>query len=162
MNLPTLWQNEMSQLRKRFDRIFNDDFKLDWPAELEKSFNPAFSVKETADNFLLGFDLPGLKKEDINVEVYNDQLIVSGERKEEKEEKTKNIYRSETHYGSFQRSFTLPAGVTAKEIQAECKDGVLKIRVPKGEALKTQKVAVSDGKSAAEKISINNKNERAA
>jgi HSP20 family protein len=105
---------------------------------------PAIDVVEKEKAYELTAELPGMDDKNIEVAVSDNRLIIKGEKKEEKEEKEKNYYLSERRYGSFQRSFDLPAGVEADKIDAKFSKGVLTITLPKSaEAQKKQrKIAV--------------------
>ena len=107
-----------------------------FPPALRKSFGefpwiPALEVTERDRTLFIKLDLPGLKKEDVQVEIDGDDLVIRGESKAESEIKDEDYYRSERSFGSFYRRMPLPAGVTAEQIQANLKDGVLEVRVPK-------------------------------
>ncbi|MEQ8338272.1 MAG: Hsp20/alpha crystallin family protein [Cyclobacteriaceae bacterium] len=108
-----------------FDRFFNDDHFNG------NSYSPTVDVAETEKEFEIQFHLPGMKKENININVDNDRLTVSGERKFENEKKEKNYHKVESHYGTFSRSFYLPDTVNAEKIDASYKDGILTVTVPK-------------------------------
>lgn len=95
---------------------------------------PAVNVKETEKAFKLDVAAPGFKKEDFKLEMLNGNLIISGETKEEKEEKGEEFMRREFSFNKFSRSFTLPENVKKEDISAEYKDGVLKIELPKAKA----------------------------
>lgn len=112
-----------------FDRYFNDAF-ANFNKEL--SFRPNVDVAETEKSFELSFSLPGMKKEDIKVNIEGNVLTVSGERKWNKEEKNKSFHSIETQYGAFTRSFELPDTVEIEKIDANYKDGVLTLELPKG------------------------------
>jgi HSP20 family protein len=121
---------------REFDELFDRMFDLrrwmkTWPVAAEFEWRPATDVIETDKEIVLKAELPGVKKEDVSVEIEGDTLTIKGERKEEKEEKGKKIHRVERFYGSFMRSFTLPENVDAKAIAAEMKDGVLEVHLPK-------------------------------
>jgi HSP20 family protein len=103
------------------------------------AFNAAFDVKETKDAYLFKADLPGIKEKDLEVTMTGNRLNVSGKREEEKEEKTDRYYTYERHYGSFSRSFTLPASL---------EQGVLTITVPKTPEMQPKKIAVKSETSA--------------
>ena len=118
-----------------FDSFFND---FDRPRKW--SYTPTVDVKETDENYLFHFDLPGMKKEDIHVEINGNQLVVSGERKSEAEENTKGYHRVERSYGRFQRSFQLPDSVDSEKIQGKYKDGVLELTVAKTPKIKPKKI----------------------
>lgn len=94
-------------------------------------FSPITDVSETESSFVIEVTLPGIKKEDIRVDLKNDILTISGERKLVKEEKEKKYHRMESAYGSFSRSFTLPENVSKDTLEASFTDGILHITLPK-------------------------------
>jgi HSP20 family protein len=102
-------------------------------------------VVETDDHFVLRADLPGLSEKDVNIELEDNILTVSGERKSEHEQRNEGYYRVERAFGSFSRSLTLPEGVNAAGIQASFNSGVLEVRIPKPEQQKPRKVQISLG-----------------
>ena len=104
---------------------------------------PSVDVKETDKEVIVKADLPGIKKEDIEVSVDKDQLIIKGERKMEKEEKEKDYVRVERSYGSFYRSFNIGVPIKEDEIKASYKNGVLEISIPKEEIKKPKKIEIS-------------------
>ena len=108
-------------------------------------FAPACDVKETDNDYLLSFDVPGIEKDEIDVELNGSQLTVSGERKSEEDFEHKNTRRAERSFGAFHRSFTIPSGVDAKTIKAHHENGVLKIAIPKKEGKKAKKIQISSG-----------------
>ncbi len=115
------------------------------------AWSPKIDVFERENRLVTRVDLPGVKKEDVSVEVTDGQLALSGERKHEKEEKKDNFYRSEREYGSFYRAVPLPEGVTLEDVKATFSDGVLEVSVPlpaKPEA-KVRKVQIEEPKTAA-------------
>ena len=99
-------------------------------------------IIEDDKEWLVKADLPEIKKEDVKVTVENGVLTITGERKLEKEEKDKKYHRIERSYGNFLRSFTLPDGADGSKVNAEFKDGVLKVHLPKGEKAKPKAVEV--------------------
>lgn len=103
---------------------------------------PSVDIAETPDAFEIKAELPDVKKEDVKVSVEEGQLRISGERKQEKEEKGKRFHRVERSYGSFMRSFALPENVDDAKLSAEYKDGVLKVVLPKTEKAKPKAIAV--------------------
>ena len=107
-------------------------------------WSPAVDISEKDKEYLVKAQLPGVKKEDVKVELLNGVLTLSGERKYEKEEKTEKTHRIESAYGSFMRSFVVPEDVLAEKIAADYKDGVLCVHLPKTDikkpATKTIKV----------------------
>lgn len=121
-----------------FDKIFDDFF----PSSIVETFGsyPKIDVKETEENLTVKAELPGMTKEDISVELKDSILTISGEKKEEKNEKDAKFLRTEITYGSFSRSFHIPVGVEHDKIKAEFKDGILNIIIPKSEKEKTHKI----------------------
>jgi len=104
---------------------------------------PAADIMEDKDTFTVVAELPGMKKEDVKVTLQNNVLTISGEKRKETEQKEKTFHRMERSYGSFYRTFELPAMVDATKIQADFKDGVLKISLPKSEAAKPKEIAIN-------------------
>jgi HSP20 family protein len=132
-------------LRSEMDRVFDDFFGL-MPARREGSatlWSPSVDISETADNFIVRAELPGMKKEDIELEVENNVLSIRGERKFEKTDEGENYHFMERSYGSFYRSFTLPKNVDSETIGAEYKDGMLVVTIPKKEEVKPKKVEIT-------------------
>lgn len=123
-----------SELDKAFEAPFGAGFP--WPSfrgfELPERVNwaPEIDVFERDNRLITKIDLPGMKKEDVKVEVTDGQLVVSGERKAETEEKKDNVYRCERSYGSFYRSVALPEGAKLEDVKASFADGVLEVSVP--------------------------------
>ena len=103
---------------------------------------PSLDLSETDNSVQVTMDLPGVKASEIDVQVNGNILTVSGERKEEKEEKGRTYHRLERRVGSFSRSVTLPCAVQEGETAAECREGVLTITLPKSEEAKTHKIKV--------------------
>lgn len=108
---------------------------------------PVCDVHETDKDYVLEFDLPGVKKDEINIEVVGNQIVVSGERRQEKKEEGKQ-HRMERRYGSFQRVFTLTDEIDADAIEANYHEGVLTLTVPKSEEAKPRKIRIGEGKGA--------------
>ena len=100
---------------------------------------------ETQDDLLLRADLPGLSESDVKIELEDNVLTISGERKAEHEERNEGYYRVERASGAFQRSLTLPEGVNPEAIKASFDKGVLEVRIPKPEQRKPRKVTISSG-----------------
>ena len=122
-----------------FDRLFNTLFDR---AEAQQRWVPAMDLVEADDHFLLRADLPGLKEEDVNIEVRDNALTVSGERKAEHEQREKGWYRLERQFGQFSRSISLPEGVDADGIEAGFANGVLEVKIPKPEQRKPRRITV--------------------
>lgn len=106
-------------------------------------FAPAFEVKETKDGFVFTADLPGVAEKDLQVQLSDNRLSISGKRESEKIEQGDTYYTAERSYGSFTRSFTLPEGVDRDKLRAELKNGVLGITVPKRPEAQPKKISVA-------------------
>ena len=131
------------------NRLFNTFF--DSPSNggpALRRWIPAMDVTETDEQYVLRADLPGLSEDDVNVELDDNVLTISGERKSEHEQRNEGFYRVERASGSFRRSLTLPEGVDADAIQASFDSGVLEVRIPKPEQTKPRKVQISVGGAA--------------
>ena len=130
-----VFRDEMGDL---FNRFFEGET---WPFR-ETGWAPALDVAEREDAITVEAELPGMKADDINISVEGNTLTVSGEKKEEHEEKSENYYHTERRYGSFQRSIPLPGTVEAENIQAAYKDGVLTVTLPKSKAALPKRIKV--------------------
>lgn len=108
---------------------------------------PPVDVERTADKLLFKLDLPGMKAADLNIEVQDRTLVISGERREDREQDQQGYYSRERIFGQFSRSFTLPAGVEEDQIEADFKDGVLCVRVPLPKESQPRKIQVRSGSS---------------
>lgn len=128
-------------LREEMDDLINR-FSRDWDGNLLSTFRPPTDIAETAESLEIRVDAPGMKPEDISIEVTGNVLKISGERKEDKEEKGKTFHRVERRTGQFYETMTLPCAVKEDKVQAEFHDGVLTITLPKIEEAKTHKVKV--------------------
>lgn len=133
----------MGNFWQETDRLFDQFFR---PAVLkEELFRPLVDIDESEAGYLLSFDLPGLKKEEINVEVKEGLLTVSGERKRETKNSEGGLTRVEKTYGQFQRSFNLPTNVDSERVEANLENGVLHLLIPKAEASRSKSVKIEDG-----------------
>ena len=110
-----------------FDNFFDDNFTTE---NIRSTRYPAVDIEHKEKVYVLKADLPGLKKEDIKVTIENGYLTLKGERKSEHEENKNNYHRIERTYGTFQRSFKIPEGLTEKQIKATYHDGVLELTIP--------------------------------
>jgi HSP20 family protein len=148
--LPDIWRGEssvhplreMGRLQRRLDRMFEELFgepvSSQWESFASQDFTPAWDIAETDSHYLVSFDLPGVKKDDVKIDVRDNQLTISGERK--------GRGSRERFYGSFSRSFTLPANVNADKIEANYENGVLQIALPKSVAGTGKQIPVKEGK----------------
>lgn len=133
----------LSTLRDEIDRLFEEPLsELARTSQLFSGLTPPLDLHETKDNFIVKAELPGMKKEDIEVSLHNGSLSISGERKNEEKFEGANVYRSERSFGCFQRTITLPAAVAADKIKAQYKDGVLTVTLPKAEEAKPKQIDV--------------------
>ncbi|HEY3762026.1 MAG TPA: Hsp20/alpha crystallin family protein [Verrucomicrobiae bacterium] len=135
---PTL--GRLTDLRDEIDRLF--EAPLARTSEF-LGWTPAFDVYEEKDNFVVKAELPGMKKEDINVSLHDGNLIISGERQVETHNEGTEIYRAERYFGKFQRAVSVPAMVAADKVSAQYKDGILTITLPKTEEAKPKKIDVN-------------------
>jgi len=128
-------------LPNEIDRFFGDfglnlrDFHTVW--------KPHVDLSESEDLYEVKAELPGMKKEDIKVEVHDNVLTLTGEKKQEEKSDKKNYHRIESSYGKFERFFRLPKEVKAEDIKANYKNGILTIDIPKVEETKPKEIAVS-------------------
>jgi len=135
-NQITRWNplKELEQMQNRLAAVWPfDPFAIGGKGESVTiaEWSPRVDVVEDDKEFLIKAELPEMKKDDVKVSVEDGVLMVSGERKFEKEDKTKKYHRIEREYGSFVRNFTLPAGTSGEKVTAEFKDGLLKVHLPK-------------------------------
>lgn len=125
-------QNEMNRM---FDRFFDDPFGLT-PFRMERmpAFMPSVDVSETDKEIKVSAELPGMDEKDIEIRLEHDNLVISGEKKSESEEKDKNFHRVERSYGSFQRAIPLESEIVPDKIEAVFQKGVLHVTLPKAES----------------------------
>ncbi|HET6401756.1 MAG TPA: Hsp20/alpha crystallin family protein [Candidatus Kapabacteria bacterium] len=121
---------------RRFFNDFDSNFTNFTPFVNNGNFMPSVDINEDKDNIYFIAELPGLTKDDVKLTVSEGVLTIRGEKKREEEHQDRNFYRMERSYGEFVRQFTLPEGVKEENIQADFKDGVLEIMVPKKEPSK--------------------------
>jgi HSP20 family protein len=144
----TAWQPSrgMEEMGRRFEDIFGRPFLPGiwraFPSE-EMVWAPAIDVLEKEDKFLVKVELPGVKEEDVNVTVVGGTLTIEGEKKAESEVTKKGYHYTETSYGSFSRSITMPSTVDASKIEANYDKGILEITLPKAPEVKPKKITVA-------------------
>lgn len=145
----TTWRDvwsPISEFRREFDRLFDD-----WTTPAARAmgqdghFIPACDVEESEDHYLLTLEMAGVKKEDVKLEVIDNQIVISGERRQESQRKGGGQAYSERRFGRFQRSFVLPAGVDAEKVEANYQDGILRVMVPKAESAKPRQIKITNG-----------------
>lgn len=132
---------ELERIRREFDKLLQDF--LPTAVEREEVLVPPIDVYETDSEVVLKTELPGIKKEDIEVTIKENSVHIKAERKEEKEEKTENVHRVERFYGKIERVVPLPVEVKPEEAKAEYKDGVLEVRIPKVKVTKEAKIQIT-------------------
>jgi HSP20 family protein len=132
------------EMEERMDRLFAEAFGRPWRqlAPVEGAWLPTVELFEREGTLVLRAELPGMKREDIAVEVTDNTLIIAGERKTEQEVKEKDYYRCERSYGSFRRAIALPTGVDTDQIAATYKDGILEVTLPKAKGQEPAKIAI--------------------
>jgi HSP20 family protein len=136
---------EVEDMSNRLQRLFGEPSNGE--ASCRSPWSPTVNVEETSEELLFTAELPGMSIDDIAIEVENNVLSLSGEKKEEKEESEDRRYHLwERKYGSFKRTFTLPRTVKTEKITAHMKDGVLFIQVPKAPEAKSRKIAIKSEK----------------
>jgi|SwirhirootsSR2_FD_contig_31_10906494_length_564_multi_2_in_0_out_0_1 HSP20 family protein len=133
---------ELSRLQDEMVRAFGHEEPR---SGAPLAFRPAVDIVEDKDAILLRAELPGLKAEDVHIELEKNVLTLRGERKQEQKVEKSNFYRFERRYGQFARSFVLPETVDGAAIEAELKDGVLNLRLPKKAADQPRKISVKAG-----------------
>lgn len=129
-------------LRREMNELMDQFFGSDGGTEFALWFAPRVNLAETDQAFEVTVDLPGMKPEEFSVELKEGQLWITGERRQESEEKGKTYHRVERQYGRFQRVIPLPAAVNPEKIEAEYKDGVLHITLPKDETAQPKRIPV--------------------
>jgi HSP20 family protein len=138
---------ELHSIQTEMNRLFNTLFDSPGAAgdasPTTRRWIPAMDLVESAEDFVLRADLPGVSEDDVNIEFENDVLTISGERTAEHETNEEGYYRVERAFGAFSRSLTLPDGVDPDSVQAQFDRGVLEIRIPKPEQRKPRKVTIS-------------------
>lgn len=138
------WRPEADffSLRKSMDKLLNDFFAPFESQELG-GLAPALDVLEDKTSFIVKMEIPGIKRENIEVTVEEGVLTIRGEKKQEAEEKGKNFHRVERRYGTFSRSIALPGSVITDKIKANYKDGILTINIPKKEEAKAKQINIT-------------------
>lgn len=135
---------EIESLRREMDNLWNGFFDkrpsfMGWPGQ---EWLPAADIVENKDKIIIKVELPGMEAKDLSVSLADDRLTISGERKKEEEKKGENYYRMERQYGSFSRTFRLPALVKSEKIDAVFEKGILKITLPKLEEEKKKQIEI--------------------
>src|SRR5919201_5837027 len=135
---------ELTSLQTDVNRLFNAFFENGGETR-GRRWSPAMDLTESEGHLVLKADLPGLSQDDVKIEVTDNVLTISGERRSEQEQRKEGFYRLERAFGSFSRSLTLPEGVDADKIEASFDNGVLEVTIPKPEEVKPRRVSISPG-----------------
>jgi len=136
---------DLFSMRDEMNRMFDRFFKrstFDDDNTAMHALVPDVDITEKDDSYILKADLPGVAKDDVKITLRENILTIKGEKKREREEKHRDSYRSERMYGTFERTFTLPSIVRDEKIQANFKDGVLTVEIPKSEEVKPKEIPV--------------------
>ena len=140
-------RNFASEILNNMEWVLNQDEHLSDQVNDVRGFDPPSEILEAKDHYLLNFDLPGMKKEEIKIETEQNTLSVSGERKRDAFAEKGQIRQSfERSFGYFNKSFTLPSGVQAEQIEAHFENGVLSLYIPKLAAAQKKQIEIQSGK----------------
>ena len=130
-----------------FDRIVESFLRPTYASTV--NFQPSCDIHEAKDHYLVSFDMPGVRKEDIKIEVQGDNLIISGERQREvKEQDGEATLYHERAYGKFERTFVMPKSINADKIEAHYENGVLNVALPKAESAKGKTIQIQTGQDS--------------
>lgn len=149
---PDRWQfgREFTSLQRDMDRLI-DQFTSQLVPSLRGNKNidfvPQCDLEETSGQYVLSMDLPGMKKDELKIELTDNVLNISGDHKEEKNEERRQQKIIERYSGRFERSFTLPNISDASKVEAQFRDGVLRIIIPKAPSAKSKTIPVWEGKA---------------
>ena len=132
---------ELARLENEIDRIFKELLPAEAKGELV-SWSPRTDIYEKDNNIVIEAEIPGAKKEDIEVKIKDNAVVIKGEVKKEEEKKEENYYKKERFYGKFERVVPLPADVKVEEAKAEYQDGILKLTIPKAVEEKEVKIEI--------------------
>lgn len=137
----------IESMRREMDRFFDELTPFSWMREnnggsMMDVWTPSTDMSEDENEYIIKMDIPGMTKDDIEVNFEDNRIIIRGERSEEEEEEKKDYIRKERYDGSFYRSFTIPKTVEEDQIKAKFEEGVLKINLPKAEVSKPKEVKV--------------------
>lgn len=127
-------------LDSMMEDFFGHTHMFDWDGGI---WSPPVDITETDDNLVVSIEIPGMTKEDVKITLQDNVLTIRGEKKQETEKRDANYHRVERSYGSFTRSFSLPAAVEGEKIKAQYKDGLLKITLPKAEQVKPKEIPIA-------------------
>jgi HSP20 family protein len=136
---------ELDSLQGDMNRLFDHFFEGRSTNGSSRRWMPAMDLVETDDHLVLRGDLPGLTEDDIEIEIKDNVLTVSGERRAKDEEKGEGYHRVERAFGRFSRSLTVPQGIDAGQVEAQFENGVLEVRIPKPAEAEPTRVQIGKG-----------------
>ena len=137
--------SEMENLQKQMNQLFDFSLSRNLFGDntlLSGQWSPAIDVYDSKDNVLVKVDLPGLTKDEIEVSIQDNNLILKGEKRKDTEVKEENYYKTERFYGSFYRTVPLPSAVDQTKVESSYKDGVLTLELPKKEEAKPKQIPI--------------------
>lgn len=123
-----------------------------WMGTERDTFSPRFDVKETRNAYVFEADLPGVNEDDVDVQLAGNRLTVTGKREMERRDDEENWYAYERSFGAFTRAFTLPEGADTDKVDAEMKNGVLRIEVPKKAEVQRRRIQLKRGGGESKKV----------
>ena len=136
--------NRLSSLRDEVNRLFDLSFPgFTSEGNLLSGWNPSLDIYQDKDNVFVKAELPGMKKDEIEISLHDGMLSIAGERKHEEESKGGNSFRSERFFGRFHRTVSLPTTVDTAKVKAAYKDGILTVTLPKAEEAKPKQIQVN-------------------
>lgn len=133
---------DLSVLQDRINRIFNETARGEGESTGGRTWAPVVDIMETGSDLVIRAEIPGMSRDDIDIEVTDESLTIKGDRKFDESEKD-NYLRVERPYGPFQRSFTIGVPVQADKVSAKYRDGILEVTVPKAEEVKPKKITIN-------------------
>jgi len=138
----------LSDIHRDFDGFLGDFMRpaTSWDSETALHA-PACDVEDYGSHYLISLEIPGVSKDQISVETLDDQVIISGENRSEREHRERGTLISERRFGKFRRAFAVPAGFDASKVEASYKDGVLLVMLPKSETATRRQVRITDGEN---------------
>jgi HSP20 family protein len=144
----TRWEpfRDLVSTQDRFNQLFNETFARAFGDQQEvspRAWVPPVDIYETGESFVLKAELPGINPEEVEIRVEDNTLYLKGERKFEKEVKEENLHQVERLYGTFSRSFALPGTIDSEKVNAEYKNGILTLTLPKREEAKPKTIRIN-------------------
>ncbi|MEN8153531.1 MAG: Hsp20/alpha crystallin family protein [Acidobacteriota bacterium] len=135
---------DLIRLGDRINRLFENDLMGEGIRGTEgfTDWNPATDIYETKENYVFKLEVPGIKKDDIDIDLKENILSIRGEKREDNEIKKENYHRVESFCGTFSRSFTIPKDIDPKKIEATMKDGILELKIGKADEVKAKKIPI--------------------